>query len=50
MLSQALPVPLLQALSSEWRALLSAEFGKRREGEEEEKQSRRLAGGVAVSF
>ncbi len=50
MLSQALPVPLLRALSSDWRALLSAEFGKRREGEEEEKQSRRLAGGVAVSF
>ncbi|MGE5346873.1 MAG: hypothetical protein ACM3JH_13040 [Acidithiobacillales bacterium] len=50
MLSQALPVPLLRALSSEWRALLSAEFGKTREGEEEEKQSRRLAGGVAVSF
>ncbi len=50
MLSQAIPVPLLRALSSDWRALLSAEFGKRREGEEEEKQSRRLAGGVAVSF
>ena len=50
LLSQAIPVPLLRALSSEWRALLSVEFGKRREGEEEEKASRRLAGGVAVSF
>lgn len=50
MLSQALPVPLLRALSSEWRALLSVELGKRRENEEEEKTSRRLAGGFAVSF
>jgi hypothetical protein len=50
MLSQALPVPLLRALSSEWRALLSVEFGKRKDGDDEEKLSRRLAGGVAVSF
>lgn len=49
-LSQALPLPLLRALTPEWRALLSVELGKRREGEDEEKQSRRLAGGLAVSF
>jgi hypothetical protein len=49
-LSQALPVPVLRALSSEWRALVSVEFGNRRDGEEEEKSNRRLAGGLAVSF
>jgi len=50
MLSQALPAPLARALSSEWRALLSVELGKRRDAEEEDKTSRRLAGGFAVSF
>ncbi len=49
-LSQALPIPLLRALASDWRALLSVEVGKRRDGEEEEKPNRRLAGGLAVSF
>jgi hypothetical protein len=49
-LSQAIPVPLLRALASEWRALLSVELGRRRDGEEEEKSNRRLAGGFAVSF
>jgi hypothetical protein len=49
-LSQALPVPILRALNSDWRALVSVEFGKRRDGEEEEKNNRRLAGGFAVSF
>jgi hypothetical protein len=50
MLSQALPIPLLRALSSEWRALLSVELGRRRDSEDDEKTSRRLAGGLAVSF
>ena len=48
--SQALPISLLQALASDWRALFSVEVGKRRDGEEEEKLNRRLAGGLAVSF
>lgn len=49
-LSQALPVSLLRALASDWRALFSVEVGKRRNGEEEERPNRRLAGGLAVSF
>ena len=49
-LSQALPIPLLLDLASDWRALFSVEVGKRRDGEEEEKPNRRLAGGLAVSF
>ena len=48
--SQALPIPLLRDLASDWRALFSVEVGKRRDGEEEEKPNRRLAGGLAVSF
>ena len=38
------------SIGSDLRALFSLEFGKRREGEDEEKQNRRLAGGFAVSF
>ena len=40
----------LRSIGSDVRALFSLEVGKRREGEDEEKQNRRLAGGFAVSF
>ena len=49
-LAQGLPLPVLRAVGSDWRALFSVEFGKRREGEDEEKANRRLAGGLALSF
>ena len=49
-LAQGLPLPVLRAVGSDWRALFSVEFGKRREGEDEEKTNRRLAGGLALSF
>lgn len=49
-LAQGLPFPVLRAIGSDWRALLSVEFGKRRQGEDEEKLNRRLAGGLALSF
>ncbi len=49
-LAQGLPLPVLRGLGSDWRALFSVEFGKRREGEDEEKSNRRLAGGLALSF
>jgi hypothetical protein len=49
-LAQGLPVPILRAVGSDWRALFSVEFGKRREGEDEEKANRRLAGGLSLSF
>ena len=49
-LSQSLPVSLIQSLASDWRALLSVGVGKRRDGAEEERPNRRLAGGLAVSF
>jgi hypothetical protein len=49
-LAQSIPVPALRSLGSDLRALLSMELGKRREGEDEEKQNRRLAGGFSMSF
>ncbi|MBK9063576.1 MAG: carboxypeptidase regulatory-like domain-containing protein [Acidobacteria bacterium] len=49
-LAQGLPLPILRAVGNDWRALFSVEFGKRREGEDEEKTNRRLAGGLALSF
>lgn len=49
-LAQGLPFPALRAIGSDWRALFSVELGKRRQGEEEEKYNRRLAGGLALSF
>src|SRR5450830_1574129 len=49
-LAQSIPMPALRSLSSDLRALFSMELGKRREGEDEEKQNRRLAGGLAMSF
>ena len=49
-LAQGLPLPVLRAIGSDWRALFSIEFGKRREGDDEEKSNRRLAGGLALSF
>jgi hypothetical protein len=49
-LAQGLPIPVLRAIGSDWRALFSVEFGKRREGDDEEKSNRRLAGGLALSF
>ncbi len=48
--SQSLPLPVLQALASDWRALLSVELAKRQDGEEVVRFNRRLAGGLAVSF
>ncbi len=49
-LAQGLPIPMLRAIGSDWRALFSVEFGKRRQGEDDEKTDRRLAGGLALSF
>jgi hypothetical protein len=49
-LAQGLPIPVLRAIGSDWRALFSFEFGRRRQGEDEEKTDRRLAGGLALSF
>ncbi|HSB64339.1 MAG TPA: hypothetical protein VLJ18_09250 [Thermoanaerobaculia bacterium] len=49
-LGQSIPLAALRSIGSDLRALFSLEFGKRREGEDEEKQNRRLAGGFAVSF
>ena len=49
-LAQTIPIPILQSIASEWRALFNVEFGKRRQGEDEERTNRRLAGGLAVSF
>ena len=48
--AQTIPIPVLQSIASEWRALFNVEFGKRRLGEDEERSNRRLAGGLAVSF
>jgi hypothetical protein len=48
--AQTIPIPILQSIASEWRALFNVEFGKRRQGEDEERSNRRLAGGLAVSF
>ncbi len=49
-LGQSIPLAALRSIGSDLRALFSMEFGKRREGEDDEKQNRRLAGGFAVSF
>ena len=49
-LAQGLPLPVLRSIGSDWRALFSIEFGKRREGDDEERSNRRLAGGLALSF
>jgi hypothetical protein len=49
-IAQGLPLPILRAAGSDWRALFSVELGRRRQGEEEEKTNRRLAGGLALSF
>ena len=49
-LAQSIPVPGLRSMGSDLRALFSLELGKRREGEDEEKLNRRLAGGLAMSF
>jgi hypothetical protein len=48
--AQTIPIPILQSVASEWRALFNVEFGKRRQCEDEERSNRRLAGGLAVSF
>jgi hypothetical protein len=49
-LAQGLPFPVLRAIGSDCRALFSVELGKRRQGEDEEKTDRRLAGGLALRF
>jgi hypothetical protein len=49
-LAQGLPLPVLRSIGNDWRALFSVEFGRRRQGEDEEKSNRRLAGGLALSF
>ncbi len=49
-LAQSIPLAALRALGSDLRALLSVEFGKRRQSEDEVKQERRLAGGFSMSF
>jgi hypothetical protein len=43
-------MPALRSLGTDLRALFSMELGKRREGEDEERQNRRLAGGFSMSF
>ncbi|HVO52431.1 MAG TPA: carboxypeptidase-like regulatory domain-containing protein [Thermoanaerobaculia bacterium] len=49
-LAQGLPIRALRTIGSDCRALFSVELGKRRQGEDEEKTDRRLAGGLALSF
>ena len=49
-LGQSIPLVALRSIGSDLRALFSLEFGKRREGEDEERLNRRFAGGFAVSF
>jgi hypothetical protein len=49
-LAQSIPLPALRSLGSDLRALFSMEMGKRREGEDDERQNRRLAGGFSMSF
>lgn len=48
--AQVLPVPILQALGSEWRALFSVEVGHRREGHDAYRSNRQFAGGLALRF
>ena len=47
-IAQVLPLPILRG--SEWKALFSLEFGRRREGLEKQLTNRQLAGGFAVGF
>jgi hypothetical protein len=49
-LAQSIPLAALRTLGSDLHALFSVELGKRREGDDEEKQNRRLAGGFLMSF
>jgi hypothetical protein len=49
-LAQVVPLPVLRAIGSEWKALFSVELGRRREGTEDERANRRMAGGLALSF
>ena len=52
-LAQSIPVPALRSIGSDWRALFSVEFGKRREGEDEEKlepQARRWPRGLVLAL
>lgn len=48
--AQALPLPALRSLGSEWRALFSLEQGRRMEGEEQARENRRFSGGLALAF
>ena len=49
-LAQGLPIRALRTIGSDCHALFSFELGKRRQGEDDEKTDRRLAGGLALSF
>jgi hypothetical protein len=49
-LAQTLPIPVLNALGTEWRALFSVELGNRREGEQVASMNRRFSGGLALNF
>jgi hypothetical protein len=49
-LAQEIPIPVLQVLGSRWQALFSLEMGSRRDGDEESRANRQLAGGLSLSF
>lgn len=48
--SQSLPIPILRGAGSDWKALLSMEWGRSREGQEAERSNRRVATGLGLSF
>lgn len=49
-LAQEIPIPILRAFGSRWQALFSVATGTRQEGDEEPRQNRQMAGGLALSF
>ncbi len=49
-LAQVLPLPILRAIGSEWRALLSFETGTRMSRDNETSLNRRVSGGLGISF
>ena len=49
-LAQEIPIPVLRAFGSRWQALFSIATGTRQDGDQEPRQNRRMAGGLALSF
>ncbi|HEV8267736.1 MAG TPA: hypothetical protein VGR00_05865, partial [Thermoanaerobaculia bacterium] len=49
-LAQGLPIPVLRALGSEWKALVALELGRRRQGTDEERRNHRVSGGLSLAF